>query len=109
MPTTEILPGAPVASPGRPGEASSDVHLDREGTGQLSMHVSESISAIELLRPSWNKWITSLSADVDYYLYSLKSDTTVVRPYVITVARLSRSLAHPSVFYSLSDPPTHRR
>ena len=85
MPTTEIFPGAPVASPGRPGEASSDVHLDREGTGQLSVHVSESISAIELIRPPWSKWTTGLNTDFDYYLHGLKSDSTVLRPYVITV------------------------
>src|ERR1039457_6206221 len=60
---------------------------DNQAAEQLSVQVAESLSAVEVLRPIWSKWTHSLDTDLDYYLHRLKSDSTILRPYVITVCR----------------------
>ena len=56
-------------------------------TEQLSVRAVESIPAVEDLRPIWKTWSHSLDTDLDYYLRNLKNDSTILRPYVITISQ----------------------
>ncbi len=53
--------------------------------GQLTARVATTIEEVERLRPLWSAWPHCLDTDLDYYLYNLRNDSTVLRPYVITV------------------------
>jgi hypothetical protein len=67
---------------------SSSYLSDREGLPEgFSVHVADTIEAVEELRPIWKKWPLGLDADIDYFLHNLKSDPTILCPYVITVCR----------------------
>ena len=50
-----------------------------------SVQVATTLPAVEALRPIWRKWAHSLNTDIDYYLYNLTQDSSIVRPYVVTV------------------------
>jgi hypothetical protein len=52
---------------------------------KFSVHVATTTRAIEDLRPVWGKWTHSLNTDIEYYLHNLRSDPTILCPYVITV------------------------
>lgn len=54
-------------------------------TEKFSVHIATTTKAIEDLRPVWQNWTHSLDTDIDYYLHNLRTDPTIVRPYVITV------------------------
>lgn len=49
------------------------------------IRTATSIEAVEALRPLWRKWAHCLDTDIDYYLHTLTHDSTILRPYVITV------------------------
>jgi len=87
MNKTTMFPEAPVAFPEHSVEVSSDAYLFQEAGEKLSVEVAESLSAIEALRPIWSKWSHNLDTDLDYYLHNLKSDSTILRPYVVTVCQ----------------------
>ena len=82
-----MFPGAPVVFPKHSVEAHSNACLCQETAEQLSVHVAESLPGVEVLRPIWSKWSHNLDTDLDYYLHNLKSDSTILQPYVITVCR----------------------
>lgn len=52
---------------------------------EFSVHVATTTQAIEKLRPVWTKWTHSLDTDIGYYLHNLRTDPTILCPYVITV------------------------
>ena len=52
---------------------------------EFSVHVATTTQAIEALRPVWTKWTHFLDTDIDYYLQNLRTDPTILYPYVITV------------------------
>jgi hypothetical protein len=47
--------------------------------------VATTTQAIEDLRPVWRSWAHSLDTDFEYYLHILRTDPTILCPYVITV------------------------
>jgi len=53
----------------------------------FSIHLANTIEAVEELRPMWNNWSHGLDTDIDYYLHNLRSDATILRPWVITVCQ----------------------
>jgi Acetyltransferase (GNAT) domain len=85
MNITEMFPEASDVFPKHSVDTLSNSYLSEEGAEQLSVEVADSFPAVEALRPIWSKWAHTLETDIDYYLHNLKSDSTVLRPYVITV------------------------
>jgi hypothetical protein len=85
MDITEAFPRAPVVFPMHSVEGLSC--SGQETAEQLSVEVAESLPAVEALRPIWSEWAHSLEADIDHYLHNLKSDSTMLRPYVVTVCQ----------------------
>jgi hypothetical protein len=87
-----ITPGA---SARKSAHTRTDVPSDRISSlsprkpelaeGKFSVHVATTTPAVEDLRPIWKKWTHSLDTDIDYYLHNLRSDPTILCPYVITV------------------------
>jgi len=79
-----------VALPKQPVEAPSIVSPcnQRTATDDLSLDVATSVRAVEKLKPIWRKWAHNLETDFDYYLDNLRNDSTILRPYVITVYRV---------------------
>jgi hypothetical protein len=59
--------------------------LEVVGADRFTAYVATTIQAVEKLRPIWGGWTQSLDTDIDYYLHNLKTDSTVLRPHVITV------------------------
>ena len=55
------------------------------GEGKYSVQVTTNVGAVEAHRPVWGKWTICLNSDIDYYLYRLGHDPTILSPYVITV------------------------
>src|ERR1700720_1361317 len=53
--------------------------------GNYVIRMETSIEAVEALRPLWRKWAHCLDTDIDYYLHTLTHDSTILRPYVLTV------------------------
>ena len=68
-------------------EAHSNSYLSAEAAPTLSVQVADSFPAVEALRGIWKTWTHSLNTDFDYYLHNLKSDSTILRPYVITICQ----------------------
>jgi hypothetical protein len=67
-------------------ESLSDSRPHGQGTrAKAFVHVSSTIEAVEELRPIWENWTHSIDSNIDYYLYKLRKDPTIVRPYVIRV------------------------
>jgi hypothetical protein len=87
MNKTAMFPEAPVVFPKHSVEVSSDAYLFQEAGEKLSVEVAESLSAVEALRPIWSKWSHNLDTDLDYYVHNLKSDSTILRPHVVTVCQ----------------------
>ena len=87
MNKTAMFPEAPVVFPEHSVEVSSNAYLFQEARAKLSVEVAESLPAVEALRPIWSKWSHNLDTDLDYYVHNLKSDSTILRPYVITVCQ----------------------
>ena len=56
-----------------------------EAAWGLSVRVAATARAIEELRPVWLQWAHSPGTDIDSYLHNLKTDSTILRPHVITV------------------------
>lgn len=52
---------------------------------QLSIQVASTLRKIKELRRVWRKWNHGLDTDLDYFCHSLKTDSTILRPHVITV------------------------
>ncbi len=59
--------------------------MEVAGADRLTARVAITIQDVEKLRPVWDVWTYSLDTDFDYYLHTLKNDSTVLRPYVVTV------------------------
>ncbi len=55
------------------------------GADRLTASVASTIPDVEKLRPVWDVWTHSPDTIFDYYLHTLKSDSTVLHPYVVTV------------------------
>ena len=55
------------------------------GDKELSVQVATSAQAIKDLTPFWTKWTHSLDTDIEYYLHTVRTDPTILSPYVITV------------------------
>jgi hypothetical protein len=87
MNKTAMFPEAPVVFPKHSVEVSSNAYFFHEAGEKLSVEVAESLSAVEALRSIWSKWSHNLDTDLDYYLHNLKSDQTILRPYVISVSQ----------------------
>jgi hypothetical protein len=70
-----------------PKEALSGSSLvERENVrDKLSVLVATTIQGVEQLRSVWNQWPHGLNADIDYYLHNVRSDSTILRPHVITI------------------------
>lgn len=51
----------------------------------FSVNLATTPEAIENLRPAWRKWADSFETDIEYYLHTVRSDATILHPYVITV------------------------
>jgi hypothetical protein len=83
----EASPEVPMIFAAPADEVASDRNIHEESLGNLSVQVADSLSAIEALRPTWRDWTHNLDSDLDYYLHKLKSDSTILRPYVITICR----------------------
>lgn len=67
------------------GPSDSRTEVRATKAEEFFVHVSSTIEAVEELRSIWGEWTHSIDTDIDYYLYKLRKDPTVVRPYVITV------------------------
>lgn len=52
---------------------------------EFSLQVSDSVKDIEQLQPVWSKWAHSLDTNVDYFMFKLRNDPEILRPYAITV------------------------
>jgi hypothetical protein len=59
------------------------------GTGmaepEFSVRTAVTAEAVEELRPIWHHFDHSLDTDIDYYLFNLRNDPTILHPYVVTV------------------------
>jgi|SRR5208283_4151818 len=53
--------------------------------GNFSVQVATSLQAVEALQPHWKLWADSPETDLDCYLHRLKTDPTILQPYVMTV------------------------
>ena len=51
----------------------------------LSIRVAASLQAVEELGPIWKNWAHNLNTDFDYFLHNMKTDSTILHPYVVTV------------------------
>ena len=87
MNTDEMSLEASIVFPKHSVEAPSNPYLCQETAKRLSVHVAESLPGVEVLRPIWSKWAHTLDTDLDYYLQNLKRDSTILRPYVVTVCQ----------------------
>src|SRR5450631_3507804 len=87
MNITETLPEASLDFPQHLVEVPSNSYLGlgEEAGEPLWAQVADSLPAVEALRPLWMKWTHTPNTDLDYYLHNLNRDSTIVRPYVITV------------------------
>jgi hypothetical protein len=59
--------------------------LEVVGADRFTAYVATTTQAVEKLRPMWSAWTQCLDTDIDYYLHNLRTDSTVLRPHVITV------------------------
>ena len=66
---------------------STDVASDIRSLppSNYSVRVATTCEQIRALRRWWKRWSGSLDSDIDYFLYSLAHDPSIVRPYVLTV------------------------
>ncbi len=55
------------------------------GANRFTTRVAVTIPELEKLRPLWDGWAHSLDTSFDYYLHTLKNDSDVLHPHVITV------------------------
>lgn len=62
-----------------------DTPDQQSSVDSFSLEIATSLQAIENLKPLWKKWSRNLDTDLDYYLNSVNNDSTILRPYVITV------------------------
>jgi GNAT acetyltransferase-like protein len=87
MNTTEGFQEQPAVFPNRSGQGLSISSLADQPTPteNLSLQVATSLQAVEDLKPIWKRWSHNLDTDHDYYLHNLKSDSTILSPYVVTV------------------------
>ena len=87
MSITEAFSDVSLVLPNHSGEAPSKSYPSEEAAQQLSVQVADSLQTVEAQRPIWTKWTHNLNTDLDYYLDSLNSDSTILHPYVITVSQ----------------------
>src|SRR5450755_2101236 len=85
MNITETFPEASLDFPQHLVGAPSDSHLREEAVEPFWAQVADNLPAVEALRSIWMKWTHTPNTDLDYYLHNLNRDSTIVRPYVITV------------------------
>ena len=53
----------------------------------FSVHVAYNTQHVEELRPVWKPFARSLDSDIDYFLFRLKNDPAVQRPYAISICK----------------------
>ena len=70
-----------------PEQAISKPFLSMNEAQTFSVQVAQSIPSVEALRPIWKTWTNNLNTDIDYYLHNLKTDPSILHPYVITVCQ----------------------
>jgi hypothetical protein len=51
----------------------------------LSVQVATSMQEIRELRSVWRKWAHGMETDLDFFSHTLKNDSTIQRPHVITI------------------------
>jgi Acetyltransferase (GNAT) domain len=70
-----------------PSQSSSDCLPRESDTTETALraYVLTTIKAVEELRPNWDDCIHSVETDIDYYLHKVRSDPSVLHPYVIVV------------------------
>ncbi len=64
---------------------TSPVPERTSATEEFSVLVATTIQGVEELRSAWTGLPQNLETDIDYYLHTLESDSTAIRPHVITV------------------------
>ncbi|MGH3037700.1 MAG: GNAT family N-acetyltransferase [Gaiellaceae bacterium] len=69
-------------------------HLAGLDGGPRPVRVARSVAQVEALREAWTSMHSdSVQTDIDYFLWSLREETQVVRPHVLAVEREGRTEA----------------
>jgi hypothetical protein len=85
MGTVEATSHASEISDERRPIDSQACRLDPETEPMYSVRVLTSMHEIEALRSTWVKWSHTFDSDIDYFLFNLTHDSSILRPYVITL------------------------